>query len=794
MSELPVTEEDDKINSNKDLPNNKIEERKNEIAGILISAWGFLSIFALFTNKTGYIGELISRSFFYITGNGAYILPFLLVLGGISLIKFKIIKFNLRLLGFLLTYLIILAIIHTFLFPELTFRYGLLGKGGGVIGGSISWFLLKFFGEIGTYIILTAFLLIAVLLWSNILLKTILDKIEEIFKKSFKYLLGVSRRVKNILNLKNISFKSDKDESKKEMNQVDEKEKGKTQEDYDFYNIMNEEENKNNESLNNSKNDKIKDENESKAESKNEEINNKNKGNKENKSKDQSKKESKYQLPPLNLLSKSNNRKVKLDNKTELLENTLNSFGVDAEVINVNHGPTITRYEVQPASGVKVSKIVNLSNDIALSLAAPDVRIEAPIPGKAAVGIEVPHSGNIKVRIRDIISTKKFQKADGKLTMALGKGIDGDAIITNLAKMPHLLIAGATGSGKSVCINTLITSLLYKSTPEELKLILVDPKKVELSTYKGLPHLFTPVVTDPKKASNVLKLVVNEMEKRYELFSDSGTRGIESYNKKVDEEDKMPYIVVIIDELSDLMMVAANEVEDNICRLAQMSRAAGIHLIIATQRPSVDVITGLIKANIPSRISFAVSSQTDSRTILDMGGAEKLLGKGDMLFAPVDASKPKRIQGAFMSDEEINKIVNYTKNQAETEYEIETDDIQEVEISLDDNKDELYEEAVKLVVNYRASISMLQRRLHIGHSRAARMIDTMEEEGIVGPYAGSKPREVLIDEDELDQYLNGEDSTEKAQEIDDNEKDEEKESSSKESKNEPINNIQNTTS
>ena len=480
-------------------------------------------------------------------------------------------------------------------------------------------------------------------------------------------------------------------------------------------------------------------------------MNNENTSNETN----ESKTESIYRLPPIDLLSKSASKKVKLNNKTELLENTLQSFGVDANVIDVNHGPTITRYEVQPASGVKVSKIVNLANDIALSLAAPDVRIEAPIPGKAAVGIEVPHSGNIKVRIRDIISKKKFQNADSKLTMALGKGIDGDTVITNLSKMPHLLIAGATGSGKSVCINTLITSLLYKSTPEELNLILVDPKKVELSTYKGLPHLFTPVVTDPKKASNVLKLVVNEMEKRYELFSESGTRGIESYNKKVDKEDQIPYIVVIIDELSDLMMVAANEVEDNICRLAQMSRAAGIHLIIATQRPSVDVITGLIKANIPSRISFAVSSQTDSRTILDMGGAEKLLGKGDMLFAPVDASKPKRIQGAFMSDEEINRIVNYTKNQAETEYEFETDDIQEVEISLDNDKDELYEEAVKLVVNYRASISMLQRRLHIGHSRAARMIDTMEDEGIVGPYAGSKPREVLIDESELEKYLNG---------------------------------------
>ncbi len=460
--------------------------------------------------------------------------------------------------------------------------------------------------------------------------------------------------------------------------------------------------------------------------------------------KDQGEKHGDYTLPGISLLNDSGKKKVKLANKSELLEETLNSFGVEAKVINVNHGPTITRYEIQPATGVKVSKIVNLSDDIALALAARDVRIEAPIPGKAAVGIEVPHGNDITVSFRDVIVSEEFQKAEDKLTLALGKGIDGDTAVFNLAKMPHLLVAGATGSGKSVCINTLISSILYRATPEEVKLLLVDPKKVELNIYQGLPHLITPVVTDPKKAANVLKLVVEEMENRYDLFSETGSRGIESYNKQVDDpEDKMPYIVVIIDELSDLMMVAANEVEDNICRLAQMSRAAGIHLIIATQRPSVDVITGLIKANIPSRISFAVSSATDSRTILDMGGAEKLLGKGDMLFAPVGMQKPQRIQGSFLTDQEISEITSFVKNQAAAEYKIEKDDIKEVELSIDDEQDELYEEAVKLVVKYRASISMLQRRLHIGHSRAARLIDTMEEDGIVGPYAGSKPREVI---------------------------------------------------
>ncbi|MFP4199338.1 MAG: DNA translocase FtsK, partial [Halanaerobium sp.] len=472
--------------------------------------------------------------------------------------------------------------------------------------------------------------------------------------------------------------------------------------------------------------------------------------------KDQGEKHGDYTLPGISLLSDSGKKKVKLANKSELLEETLNSFGVEAKVVNVNHGPTITRYEIQPATGVKVSKIVNLSDDIALALAARDVRIEAPIPGKAAVGIEVPHGNDITVSFRDVIVSEEFQKAKDKLTLALGKGIDGDTAVFNLARMPHLLVAGATGSGKSVCINTLISSILYRATPEEVKLLLVDPKKVELNIYQGLPHLITPVVTDPKKAANVLKLVVEEMENRYDLFSETGSRGIESYNKQVeDPDDKMPYIVVIIDELSDLMMVAANEVEDNICRLAQMSRAAGIHLIIATQRPSVDVITGLIKANIPSRISFAVSSATDSRTILDMGGAEKLLGKGDMLFAPVGMQKPQRIQGAFLTDQEISKITSFVKEQATAEYKIEKDDIKEVELSIDDEQDELYEEAVKLVVKYRASISMLQRRLHIGHSRAARLIDTMEEDGIVGPYAGSKPREVLVEEEDLEAVLNG---------------------------------------
>ncbi|MFN2362673.1 MAG: DNA translocase FtsK, partial [Halarsenatibacteraceae bacterium] len=458
-----------------------------------------------------------------------------------------------------------------------------------------------------------------------------------------------------------------------------------------------------------------------------------------------------YQNPHSRLLKKSSVDRDQVEDKSQLLEKTLNNFGVDASVINVTHGPTITRYEIQPEVGVKVSKVVNLSNDIALSLAAHDVRIEAPIPGKSAIGIEVPHQGPSMVRFREIVESDKFADAETRLNLGLGRAVDGSAVVADLGKMPHLLVAGATGSGKSVCINSIIASLLYQNTPDELKLLLIDPKKVELVNYNGLPHLFSPVVTDCKKAASTLQLIVKEMEDRYDLFAETGTRGIESYNKKSD--DPLPYIVVIIDELSDLMMVAASDVEDAICRLAQMSRAAGIHLVIATQRPSVDVITGLIKANIPSRISFAVSSATDSRTILDTGGAEKLLGNGDMLFHPVGAKKPFRVQGAFIDNEEINNLVNYLSNQVEPDFYIDEDEFEDLELNLDDGEDDLLEDAIRLVVEYRASISMLQRRLHIGHSRAARLIDTMEEMGIVGPYVGSKPREVLITEDELDEYL-----------------------------------------
>ncbi|PLS06574.1 DNA translocase FtsK [Neobacillus cucumis] len=463
-----------------------------------------------------------------------------------------------------------------------------------------------------------------------------------------------------------------------------------------------------------------------------------------------------YELPPLRLLKAP--RKTDQSGEYELihanaakLERTFQSFGVKARVTQVHLGPAVTKYEVHPDVGVKVSKIVSLSDDIALALAAKGIRIEAPIPGKSAIGIEVPNSEVAMVSLREVLETTQNDKPDAKLLIGLGRDITGEAVLAELNKMPHLLVAGATGSGKSVCINGIITSLLMRAKPHEVKLMMIDPKMVELNVYNGIPHLLAPVVTDAKKASQALKKVVSEMERRYELFSHTGTRNIEGYNDYVrkhnlEENDKqplLPFIVVIVDELADLMMVASSDVEDSITRLAQMARAAGIHLIIATQRPSVDVITGVIKANIPSRIAFAVSSATDSRTILDMGGAEKLLGRGDMLFLPVGASKPVRVQGAFLSDQEVEDTVEFVISQQKAQYQEEMipDDIPEVTGAVDDD---LYDEAVELIIEMQtASVSMLQRRFRIGYTRAARLIDEMEARGVVGPYEGSKPRSVL---------------------------------------------------
>lgn len=529
--------------------------------------------------------------------------------------------------------------------------------------------------------------------------------------------------------------------------------------------------------------------------------------------------ESVYLRPPVTLLKPTpfvneGDIATELNQNGSMLIETLASFGVKASIVNICRGPAVTRYELQPAAGVKISKITNLSDDIAMNLAAIGVRIEAPIPGKAAVGVEVANKVVSIVKMREIIESPEFINAKSKLTVALGRDIEGNITLADLAKMPHLLIAGSTGSGKSVCINSMLISLIYKSTPEEVKLLMIDPKVVELGVYNGIPHLLVPVVTDPRKAAGALNWAVNHMLERYKLFAENNVRDIKGYNAlvertnaKIDEEaqleaeeeraedfempqtpeerqimeaaiseaqesgelpkkeklKKLEQIVIIIDELADLMMAAPNDVESSICRLAQMARAAGMHLVIATQRPSVDVITGIIKANIPSRIAFAVKSQVDSRTILDSGGADKLLGRGDMLFAPIGASKPKRVQGCFVDDEEVEEIVEFIKNNRACEYDegiaqeiennaiVESSSKQSSADSEDSERDPMLEEAIKCVVEAgQASTSLLQRRLRLGYARAGRLVDEMETMGIVGPHEGSKPRQVLLTQQ---QYL-----------------------------------------
>ena len=481
-----------------------------------------------------------------------------------------------------------------------------------------------------------------------------------------------------------------------------------------------------------------------------------------------------YEYPPVELLSKPSKKALKggakaLTDTATRLQKTLYSFGVSAKVENVSVGPAITRYELKPAEGVRVSKIANLADDIALNLAAETIRIEAPIPGKQAVGIEVPNKEKEVVHFREILDSEEFRKNKSKLTVGLGKDVAGNVQLADIAKMPHVLIAGSTGSGKSVCINTIITSIIYNAKPSEVKFVMVDPKVVELSVYNGIPHLLIPVVTDPRKAAGALAWAVQEMDDRYNKFASKGVRDLKGYNKAIEKENeagKLPQIVIIIDELADLMMVAKSDVEDAICRLAQKARAAGMHLVIATQRPSVDVITGLIKANVPSRIAFAVSSQVDSRTILDSVGAEKLLGKGDMLFFPAGAPKPSRVQGAFVSDDEVEKIVDFIKSNGTATYSedilesIENSNKTDKEIAQeqaeDDETDPFLMDAIQTVVETgQASTSFIQRRFKVGYARAGRIIDQMEERGVISGYQGSKPREVLMSLDKWNELKMG---------------------------------------
>lgn len=714
------------------------------IIGILLMGFATFSFISLFVSSVGPVGRWSQAILQVVCGDGCYILPILMGIYGFALMRKNSRKgLSQKVYGVLMLYVCGLATYHLLVPIDYSFQAARSGEGGGITGAIFSYVFQRAFGPIGAYIFLTVIGLVAVTMLTG-------TSPLELFKAVINGTKRFLKRIRDMLN--NFLFTEVDEEDIDNGKAYNSVIVGRGENEFSVLSEPPE--------VEGSEIDKRF------SRGKAGHAGKKNVREKEHQpagvskvqSNSQVKEEDNFKLPPITLLKPVRGGGIKtsrdIGENVRVLQETLQSFGINARVTHVSRGPAITRYEIQPPTGVKVSKIVGLADDIALSMAAPDVRIEAPIPGKAAVGIEVPNKEISIVRLRELLETDKFKESSSPLTVALGKDIAGNPIVADLTKMPHLLIAGSTGSGKSVCLNTLLASILFKSMPDEVKFLIIDPKKVEMSNYNGIPHLISPVVTDAKKAATSLRWVVKEMEKRYELFAAAGVRDIARYNavyvkKEEDEQNLLPLIVVIIDELSDLMMVAPADVEDAICRLAQMARAAGIHLIVATQRPSVDVITGLIKANIPSRISFAVSSQSDSRTILDMGGAEKLLGKGDMLFYPVGASKPIRIQGAFLSDKEVENLTEFLKKQAKPDYEKEIFEEEEVEKRIVAGEDELLPKAVEILVETgHASISMLQRRLRIGYARAARLIDIMEKKGIVGGYEGSKPRAILITKEE----------------------------------------------
>jgi S-DNA-T family DNA segregation ATPase FtsK/SpoIIIE len=732
-----------------------------EIVGIVLLALAALMLVGVHA-QTGVVGNLIAYALKHLAGDqGKYGVILATAYFGVCLCIYRCPLSKLpRTAGVLLSLPVVLTICHFLLAPanmsrngmiSLFWSTGLRGAGGGLLGALISMVSVYFFARIGTMIVLSCLSGIAIILLTGIPLSRLLSGAGSGMACGWHSLQH---------SLVNFMYVEDDAETVSE-DPVAEKRAGRKENpgqslpviiDYGAANSSPKDSSAKEEalappaasqSLPGSHHDLVK----------NIPVNDSDQnlpGNYEN-----------YQLPTLSLLSRSLKVKSSRFNKeilenVRILEETLDNFGVKVCVSQVHRGPAITRYEIQPAPGVKVSKIVRLADDIALSLAAQDVRIEAPIPGKSALGIEVPNKDVSMVYLRELLECPEFTDAASKISIALGKDIAGNPIVADLMKMPHLLIAGATGSGKSVCLNSIITSILYKATPNEVKLVMIDPKMVELIGYNGIPHLLSPVVTDPRKAASALKWVVSEMETRYELFSSMGIRDITRYNSQSENHrqcEPLPYIVVVIDELADLMMIAPIDVEDAICRISQMARAAGIHLVVATQRPSVDVITGLIKANIPARIAFAVSSQIDSRTILDMSGAEKLLGKGDMLFVPVGASKPIRIQGALVTDSEVEDIVGYILKQGKPLYVASFLEQPETAAKVEIFEDLLFQDAAKLVLDQgHASVSMLQRRFRIGYARAGRLMDNLEQKGIVGPYDGAKPRDVLMTNDQFKRF------------------------------------------
>jgi S-DNA-T family DNA segregation ATPase FtsK/SpoIIIE len=723
-----------------------IKNLKYDIFGIILIIISLYLLISLLDGDSGIIGTYIKKSMLGVFGMGSYFFPIIPLIFGIGIFYLKEnIRLNIRFFSICIAFINLLISLYLVNFSVLSenmtsyinnvvssYSFGMLKIGGGAIGALFGYVLMKYAGKGGTIAIISGLFIISIILFANIRVKNVLNSFSRAFaaivKSIKKFQTDMFKRKKIIKSTDQVSVSrdnADKEKNIKIINFPKEFSSGFNDKKPDI-------------SITKKEEDVIIE----KIKKEPEEI------------KILNKQFPNYILPNTNILylphdNKSASTKKEIMQNIRVLDETLKSFNVNANVTQVSVGPSITRYELQLSPGVKVSKIVNLADDISLSLASQGVRIEAPIPGKAAVGIEVPNKEITNVYLREVLESDEFKKNNSKISFALGRDVTGTNIIADIGEMPHLLIAGSTGSGKSVCINSLISSILFRANPDEVKMLLIDPKVVELSVYDGVPHLIVPVVTDPKKAAGALNWAVQEMTERYKMFASKNVRDIIGYNNSnIAEEEKLPQIIIIIDELADLMMVAPSEVEDAICRLAQMARAAGLHLVVATQRPSVDVITGLIKANIPSRISFAVSSQTDSRTILDMGGAEKLLGKGDMLFYPVGESKPIRVQGSLIKQKEIELLVNFIKEQAPPSY-LEGVIKETKKGDSESDVDELLEDAINLVVESgQASIVMLQRRLRIGYNRAARIIDMMEEQGIIGGFEGSKPRKVLISKEE----------------------------------------------
>ena len=781
-----------KKNNKKNSNKKNIQKRKKsaseissgkEIIGLFLIVIGIVFFISLYSQRMGLIGTLIYKLFSVVAGSANFLIPILLIFWGI-LYNIQATKYHMRryIICSLVIFLCILVFLDGSKEMDMTLieriikstEYLDITKSGGIIGAIFGFFSYKLLGSLGTYLVLGLIIVASIYFMLKVNIDQIImfsedigeyfeDKKKEIeIKKAEKKLKQEEKEKKKIEkeNLKKEKIELKKSEEEKPI-EVENFGENLVIKDYSDENIVEDpkeiinDENKNIE-INNVSDSSLIDSEENVIDTIKDDIENKNK------------EEYIYTYPDIALLdrlkSKCGFSKDEVIEKGRIIENTMRNFGIESKVVAINRGPVITSYELKPAPGIKLSRIVGLSDNISMALASSDLRIEAPIPGKTVVGIEVPNKEKDAVGLKELIDSNEFKTINSDIPLTLGKDVEGNILISGMEDMPHLLIAGATGSGKSVCINSIITSIIYKSSPKDVKLMLIDPKVVELSVYNGIPHLLIDVVTNPKKAAFALNWAVDEMEKRYLAFAENHVRDLKGYNKKMLEEgredEKLPKILIIVDELADLMMVASKEIEEYIARLAQKARAAGMHLILATQRPSVDVITGTIKANIPSRIAFAVASSVDSRTILDMGGAEKLLGKGDMLFYPSKYPKPKRIQGAFIGDNEVERVVDFVKNNNETKNHVESkieQAIKDKKVKIDNEKDPLFKDAVELVINdEQASISYIQRKLKVGYSRAGRIVDQMEEMGIIGPHEGSKPRKLLKTKEEIDIILGDE--------------------------------------